>query len=280
MSAVEGAIGRRVRRHLLLRLHRLRATFRPPTNGRSVDNGQTLHINLESREFAKPGRPDVRWSAVAAGDFDATLTQRCEGIGRLHKPFFITFDHEADNKAKLAARGTPAQFVAAWRTCARSSTSRRHAGDLDVGGDRLSAATTRRCRSSTRATTAWTGSPGIPTTRAAARTATSAAIPRRRSLTSPRPFYDWLATTGAKAGISLKKPYMISETGSAYDPKDPQATAAFYASIPAGLKRLPRIRAVTLWPQSAGDCNYQISGIPQLQPALRAAAQQLQHLSS
>ncbi len=79
-----------------------------------------------------------------------------------------------------------------------------------------------------------------------------------------RPFYDWLATTGAKAGISLKKPYMISETGSAYDPKDPQATAAFFASIPAGLRELPRIRAVTLWDQSAGACDYRVDGIKQL----------------
>jgi hypothetical protein len=246
----------------------------------AVASGQTLHINIESREFSKSDHPDVKWSDIAAGAFDSTLTSAAKGLASLHKPFFVTFDHEADNKAKLAARGTPEQFVAAWKHVRKV---------FEQAG-------------ATQAIWTWvvTGYPGNNATAQAlypgngqvdwiswdpydSRGCQNGAVgsdPAQTFAEVAKPFYDWLATDGVKAGISLKKPYMISETGSAYDPKDPQAAAAFYASIPAGLKELPRIRAVTLWPQSSGDCNYQISGIPQLQPALRAAADQLQHLAS
>jgi hypothetical protein len=243
-----------------------------------VDDGQTLHINLEAREFAKPGRPQVRWSSVAAGDFDDTLKSAAHGLAALHKPFFITFDHEADNKSKIAARGTPAQFVAAWR----------HVRDVF------------RQAGATQAIWTWvvTGyPPNYPTVQKlypgndavdwiswdpydsrGCQNGDVGSDPPQTFAEIARPFYDWLATTGAKAGISLDKPYMISETGSAYDPHDPQATAAFLASIPAGLRELPRIRAVTLWNQTAGDCNYMVNGVAQLKPALKAAADQLAHL--
>jgi hypothetical protein len=243
-----------------------------------VDNGQTLHINLEARQFAKPGRPAVRWSAVAAGDFDDTLTSAAKGLAALDKPFFITFDHEADNKSKIAARGTPAQFVAAWR----------HVRDVF------------RRAGATQAIWTWvvTGyPPNYPTVlklypgndavdwiswdpydSRGCQNGDVGSDPPQTFAEIARPFYDWLATTGAKSGISLDKPYMISETGSAYDPRDPQATAAFFASIPKGLRALPRIRAVTLWNQTAGDCNYMVNGISQLKPALKAAADQLAHL--
>ena len=245
-----------------------------------VEGGQTLHINLESREFGKSDHPEVRWSSVAAGDFDSTLTSAAKGLAGLHKPFFITFDHEADSKAKLAARGTPAEFVAAWKHIHQifeqagatqaiwtwvmtgypgnfAAAQAMYPGNADVDWISWDPYDSRGCQN---------GDVGSD--------------PPQTFEQIAKPFYDWLATTGVKAGISLKKPYMISETGSAYDPKDPQAAAAFYASIPAGLKQLPRIRAVTLWPQSAGACDYRIAGIPQLQPALRAAAKQLQHLKS
>ena len=140
VSAVEAHHRAQVRRHLLLRFHRLRATFRRAEERQVVDNGQTLHINLESRQFAKPGRPEVRWSAVAAGDFDATLKSAAKGLAALDKPFFITFDHEADNKAKIAARGTPGPVRRRVAARARGlSPSRRHPGDLDLGRDGLSA---------------------------------------------------------------------------------------------------------------------------------------------
>jgi hypothetical protein len=245
----------------------------------AVKNGQTLHINLESREFAKSGHPEVRWSAVAAGDFDTTLSSAAKGLAALHQPFFITFDHEADSKAKIAARGTPAQFVAAWRHI--------HQVFEQAGA--------------TQAIWTWvvTGyPPNFPTVpklypgndavdwiswdpydSRGCQNGDVGSEPPQTFAEIAKPFYNWLATTGARAGISLKKPYMISETGSAYDSKDPQASAAFFASIPAGLRELPRIRAVTLWDETAGDCNFRVDGISALQPALREAASQLKRLT-
>jgi hypothetical protein len=245
-----------------------------------VDSGQTLHINLESRQFDLPGHPAVRWSAVAAGDFDATLTSAAKGLASLRKPFFITFDHEADSKAKLAARGPPAQFVAAWlhvRKVFRQAGATQAIWTWIVTGYPPNFPTVAKLYPGNNAVDwiSWD-----PYDSRGCENGEVGSTPGQTFAEIAKPFYDWLATTGVRAGISLKKPYMISETGSAYDPKDPRATAAFFASIPAGLRELPRIRAVTIWDQTAGDCNFRVDGISQLKPALRETASQLQHLAS
>jgi hypothetical protein len=46
------------------------------------------------------------------------------------------------------------------------------------------------------------------------------------------------------------------------------------------LHALPRIRAVTIWDQIAGSCDYRVDGHSQLEPALREAATQLSHSRS
>jgi hypothetical protein len=240
-----------------------------------VKNGQTLHINLESRQFAKPGRPEVRWSAVAAGDFDATLKSAAKGLAALHTPFFITFDHEADGKAKLKARGTPAQFVAAWRHIRqvfRDAGATQAIWTWVVTGYPPNYPTVAKLYPGNDAVDwiSWD-----PYDSRGCENGDVGSDPAQTFAQIASPFYQWLATTGVRNGISLDKPYMISETGSAYDPKQPQATADFYRSIPAGLRALPRIRAVTIWDQDAGDCDYRVDGHSQLAPALRDTAEQL-----
>jgi hypothetical protein len=240
-----------------------------------VDNGQTLHINLESRQFAKPGRPEVRWSAVAAGDFDATLKSAAKGLAALDKPFFITFDHEADGKAKLKARGTPAQFVAAWRHIRqvfRAAGATQAIWTWVVTGYPPNFPTVLKLYPGNDAVDwiSWD-----PYDSRGCQNGDVGSDPPQTFEEIAAPFYQWLATTGVRNGISLDKPYMISETGSAYDSKQPQATAAFYQSIPAGLRALPRIRAVTIWDQDAGDCDYRVDGHSQLAPVLRETAKQL-----
>jgi hypothetical protein len=242
-----------------------------------VDNGQTLHINLESREFSKPGHPVVRWSAVAAGDFDSTLKSTARGLASLHKPFFVTFDHEADGAAKLQSRGTPAQFVAAWRHVRKvfeDAGATQAIWTWVVTGYPANFQTAQQLYPGNAAVDwiSWD-----PYDSRGCQNGDVGSQPAQTFAQIASPFYHWLATTGVHAGISLKKPYMISETGSAYDPKDPQATANFYRSIPAGLRELPRIRAVTIWDESAGSCNYRVDGLSQLKPALSEAASQLSH---
>ncbi len=245
-----------------------------------VQDGQTLHINLESRQFAEAGHPVVRWSAVAAGEFDSTLESAAKGLAALDKPFFITFDHEADQKSKLSARGTPAQFVAAWR----------HIREVFIKAGANQAiwtwVVTGYPANYSTAAKLYPGNDAVdwiswdPYDSRGCGSGTVGSAPPQTFADIATPFYRWLATSGAQAGISLKKPYMISETGSAYDPKDPQASANFFASIPAGLRELPRIRAVTLWDEKAGACDFRVDGIPHLQTALRDAASQLSRLSS
>ncbi len=276
VSSFERAIGRRF--NVVYFFNAIDSGNLPTDDERQVvANGQTLHINLESRQFTKPGRPPVRWSAVAAGDYDATLTSAASGLASLHKPFFITFDHEADGKAKLAARGTPAQFVAAWRHVRkvfRDAGATQAIWTWVVTGYPPNFPTVPKLYPGNDAVDwiSWD-----PYDSRGCQTGDVGSSPPQTFAEIARPFYDWLATTGARSGISLKKPYMISETGSAYDPKDPQTTVAFFRSIPAGLRELPRIRAVTLWDQTEGSCNYRVEGIPQLEPALRDTASQLSH---
>jgi hypothetical protein len=246
----------------------------------AVAKGQALHINLESRQFAKPGHPEVRWAAVADGAFDTALRQAATGLAGLHKPFFITFDHEADSKAKVAARGTPKEFIAAWRhihNVFRAAGATQAIWTWVVTGYPPNYSTAQAL---------YPGNDVVdwiswdPYDSRGCQSGDVGSAPSQTFAETAQPFYQWLATTGARAGISLEKPYMISETGSAFIPSDPKATAAFYTSIPAGLRQLPRIRAVTIWDQKAGSCDYRVDGISRLQPALRTAAEQLAHSKS
>ncbi len=276
VGSLESAIGRRF--DIVYFFNAIDSGNLPTADERRiVANGQTLHINLESRQFGLPDHPAVRWSAVAAGDYDATLTSSAKGLASLHKPFFITFDHEADGKAKLAARGTPAQFVAAWRHVRkvfRAAGATQAIWTWVVTGYPPNFPTAQQLYPGNDAVDwiSWD-----PYDSRGCQTGDVGSSPPQTFAEIARPFYQWLDTTGARAGISLKKPYMISETGSAYDPNDPQATVAFFRSIPAGLRELPRIRAVTIWDQTAGSCNYRVDGISQLEPALREIASQLGH---
>jgi hypothetical protein len=236
-----------------------------------VASGHTLHINLESRRFAVSGHPQVRWSQITAGNFDAALRKTAAGLAALRVPVFLTFDHEVDVPAKTAARGTPAEYIAAWRhlhqlfaTAGASNVlwawvvtgygpNNARAASLYPGNDVVDWVSwdpydQRGCQS---------GGVGGKKAQTFAQVA--------------KPFYQWLQTDGVRAGISLTKPYLISETGSAFDPRDPGASAAFYASIPAGLRQLPRIRAVTLWDSTTSECNYRIAKVPQSESALSGA---------
>ena len=278
ISSLERSIGRRF--DLVYFFDAIDSADLPDAAERKVvASGQTLHINLESREFGKAGHPVVPWSSVAAGEFDATLRQAARGLAELRKPFFVTFDHEADAPAKVNSRGTAAQFVAAWRHVRQVF--------LDAGATQAiwTWVVTGFRANFAAAQALYPGNDAVdwiswdPYDARGCQTGSVGSSPPQTFAEVAKPFYDWLATTGAQAGISLQKPYMISETGSAFDPSRPAATAAYYRSIPAGLRELPRIRAVTIWDQAVGTCDYRVDGVQQLRPALRAAADQLLHAS-
>lgn len=245
----------------------------PTSEERSAAAGnRILHIDLESRRFLAPGHPEVSWKAVSAGTFDATLRQTAAGFASLNRPFFITFDHEADSPLKIRARGTPAQFIAAWR----------HVRKIFLAAGAKQAiwtwVVTGYPANFVNAAALYPGNAFVdwiswdPYDQRGCAAQGVGTAPAKSFAAIARPFYHWLATGGVKAGISLDKPYMISETGSAYDPSHPKASANFIRSIPSGLAQLPRIRAVTLWSETAGGCNYRIVGVPGVDEALRSTA--------
>jgi hypothetical protein len=199
------------------------------------------------------------------------LRQSAAGLAALKSPVFLTFDHEADVPAKPLARGTTAQFVAAWRHLHRLFAA---AGASNVIWAWV---VTGYPPNDARAAALYPGNDVVdwiswdPYDQRGCQSGGVGTRPTQTFAQVASPFYRWLETGGVKAGISLNKPYLISETASAYDPKDPGASAAFYRSISAGLKQLPRIRAVTLWDESTGRCNYKILGDAAAESALSAA---------
>jgi hypothetical protein len=243
-----------------------------PAEKSAAAGGRILHIDLESRQFLVKGHPEVSWSAVSAGRFDATLRETAAGFATLNRPFFITFDHEADTPLKIGARGTPAQFIAAWRHVRKiflAADTKKAIWTWVVTGYPANFATAAALYPGN-AVVDWIS--WDPYDQRGCATHGVGTAPAKSFAAVARPFYRWLATDGVKAGISLDKPYMISETGSAYDPGHPDASAAFIRSIPSGLAKLPRIRAVVLWSESAGPCDYRITGVPGLDSALRSTA--------
>lgn len=243
-----------------------------PAEQSAATGGRILHIDLESRQFLSTGHPEVTWKEVSAGTFDATLRQTAAGLAAFDRPFFITFDHEADSPHKLRARGTPAQFIAAWRHVRKiflAAGAKQAIWTWVVTGYPANFVNAAALYPGN-AFVDWISWDPYDQRGCAAQGVSTA--PAKSFAAVAQPFYRWLATVGAKAGISLDKPYMISETGSAYDPRHPDASAAFIRSIPSGLAQLPRIRAVVLWSESAGACDYRITGVPGLDSALRSTA--------
>jgi hypothetical protein len=77
------------------------------------------------------------------------------------------------------------------------------------------------------------------------------------------PFYDWLRHNGARQGIDVRKPMMISEAGSVVFGDAPVLTAAWYAQIPQVLQSHPQLRAIGLWDRPGnGACDYQFDDHP------------------
>lgn len=81
----------------------------------AVAEGRILHVNIEAKEFDQPGKPEVAWSRITGGEFDAALSEQATGLGALGKPVMVTFDHEVDSPKRMGQRGTAEEFVAAWR---------------------------------------------------------------------------------------------------------------------------------------------------------------------
>jgi hypothetical protein len=226
-----------------------------------VARGSLLHLTIDSRDYASADRSTAPWSAVAAGQYDAGLTRQAQGIAALGAPVFVTFDHEPDQPAR-STLGTPTEFVAAWR----------HVHDLFVNAGADNAVwvwvVTGWAGSFTTALQMWPGNDDVDWIsweaydRDGCQDGTSGG--HRSFAQAALPFLGWIRAHGPAAGIDVSKPMMISEAGTARPPTGPTADPAWYAAIPAFLRRHPQIRAVTLWDHtgSTPGCDYRFAETP------------------
>jgi hypothetical protein len=192
----------------------------------------------------------------------------------MHKPVFVTFDHEADQPLKDAA-GHPSEFVSAWR----------HVHDLFVEAGATNAVwvwvMTGAVEGLPRAGQLWPGNDYVDWISWDVYNASGC----RRGVIDPtrhvgfeqamRIFFDWLQTTGPSMGIDLSKPMMISEAGSVIYPNDRRRSADWYRQIPAVLQKYPQIKAIGLWDHTGQrTCDYRFTGQPDVEDAVRQAGKQ------
>jgi PKD repeat protein len=251
LAADESTVGRSF--DLTYHFHTVGDTLPTPGEVSEVASGHLLHVNIESGPYS--------YQSIASGQEDTGLIRQAQGVASLHAPVFVTFSHEPDVVSK-ASRGTPAQYVAAWR----------HVHDLFIANG------------ATNAVWVWVMTgwyPNFPTYgsfypgnddvdwiawEAYSTTACNATrnVLRGTFAGTAAPEYQWLHDGAAAAvGIDTSKPEMIAEYGAVYDNGNPDAQGAWYGAIPQTLEtQFPDIKAVAKWDNSGGNCQYQMSASP------------------
>jgi len=108
---VETQVGRSF--DFIYRYHDISSTIPDRSELTALSQGKTLHIAIAAREFSDSGG-EITWAQVAQGRFDPNLRAQARGVASIREPVFVTFEQEANQKAKLS-RGSGADFTAAWR---------------------------------------------------------------------------------------------------------------------------------------------------------------------
>jgi beta-mannanase len=203
---------------------------------------------------------------VARGAFDAVLRRQAAGFKALHKPVFVSFDHEADAKSKFLRRGTPAQYVAAWRHIVNVY---RAAGATNV----VWVWTVTGWKGNwTHEDQLWPGSSYVdwvswdPYNLAGCQ---DGRINRNQWITFDQAVHATYVhfTTSARYGA---KPLMLSEFGTVTDYGQPAKTGQWYASVPATLQHYPKIKAVTQF-NKKNDCDFRVDSNSTVLSSYRSA---------
>ena len=259
LNYLEGLVNRKF--DIVYNFHKIGDVLPTPSEKAIVRDGRMLHVNIETKTFS--------WAQVASGAADAQLTQQARGLQSLGVPVYINFDHEPD-AGKKAVRGTPADFVAAYRhvhqvfdqagannavwvwvvTGFKGNFKKLPA--LYPGNDVVDWISWE----------AYTevGCPENPTL------GTAASFYKNVS-----PMYNWLRTTGAASGIDASKPIMISEYDATYNTPDPSVTANWYhGMVPALKTSFPNIKAIQKW-DVPGNCRYPLDTDPVITAAIKQA---------
>ncbi|MBM6402704.1 hypothetical protein JQN72_00400 [Phycicoccus sp. CSK15P-2] len=249
---------------LVYRFHGLDDTVPTDEERALVDSGRALHLNIETR--VGPSPTDHTWADVAAGLHDDRLRDQARGIASLDAPVMVTYDHEMD-LPKKQGRGTPQDFVAAWR--------RVHGIFHEEGADNAVWVWVAAALEDTlhHVGEFWPGNDVVDWVSWDAYTR-SGCDPLEPSTTVGEAvdvFHDWLEVEGPRHGIDPEKPLMVSELGGILAEDAPMTRQQWYAQIPAMLRERPRIRALGLWDYS-GTCDFRYSNDPTMRDTLRGLA--------
>lgn len=269
VKTVEAAVGRPF--DFVYRYHDLNDVAPDAAERAQVASGKLLHIAIASRDFSSTDRSKTGWAAVARGDFDTTLRAQAVGLAALDKPFFITFEQEANQKQKVGVLGSASDFIAAWRHLHQIYAEAGATKAVWVWVMTGSAANLDA------AATLWPGNDMVDwiswNVYNQSGCASNAIDPSKLVSFEDKMkvFYDFVHRRGPSIGMDVSKPMMISETGSAKYATQPDLTAAWYAAIPGVLAKYPQIHAVGLWNSVDGPCDYQFSTLPQAVTAVRDA---------
>ena len=241
-----------------------------PTRGElaEVKGGRYLRVNLEARRYTS-GHGTIRYADIAAGKLDATLRRQAVGFKALRQPVYVSFDHEADSKYKFGRRGTPAQFVAAWR----------HIHNVYAAAGATNVAwvwtVTGWKGNWSREDQLWPGSRYVdwvsfdPYNLAGCQ---DGRINRDQWISFDQAVRDPYRhfTTSSRYGT---KPLMLSEFGTVTDYAQPQKTGQWYAAVPSALQRYPKIKAVAQF-NKKNDCDFRIDSNGTVMSSYRSAGLQ------
>ncbi|WP_017571308.1 glycoside hydrolase family 26 protein [Nocardiopsis halotolerans] len=236
-----------------------------------IAEGRFVHTNIEARRFERPGHPPVSYRSIIEGGFDESLRSQARTIAELEVPYFLTFDHEADANKRYDKRGTPEEFVRAWR----------HIVDLyrEEGADNAIWVwnVTGWKGNFDRLPGLWPGNDHVDWISWEAYNMTGCDFqPHWDEVYSfeevMRPAYEWFQNEGPKHGIDPDKPVMIGEMGTTRI--GPRETLEWYAEIPDVLRRYERVRAVKVWDDRvSSDCDFRIRADEYAQRGFEMAGQ-------
>ncbi|WP_444961240.1 glycoside hydrolase family 26 protein [Nocardiopsis sp. M1B1] len=238
---------------------------------RLIAEGRFVHTNIEARRFTRSGHPAVSYESLIDGEFDDSLRSQARAIAELDVPYFVTFDHEADANTRYNRRGTPEEFVRAWRHIVdlyREEGADNAVWVWNVTGwegnfDRLPGL--------------WPGNDYVDWVSWEAYNMTGCdSQPHWDEVYSfedmMRPAYEWFQNEGPEHGIDPDKPVMIGEMGTTHI--GPQETLEWYSEIPDVLRRYERVRAVKVWDNKlSADCDFRIRADEYAQRGFEAAGQ-------
>lgn len=238
---------------------------------RLIAEGRFVHTNIEARRFTRSGHPAVSYESLIDGEFDDSLRSQARAIAELDVPYFVTFDHEADANTRYNRRGTPEEFVRAWR----------HIVDLyrEEGADNAIWVwnVTGWEGNFDRLPGLWPGNDYVDWVSWEAYNMTGCdSQPHWDEVYSfedmMRPAYEWFQNEGPEHGIDPDKPVMIGEMGTTHI--GPQETLEWYSEIPDVLRRYERVRAVKVWDNKLSpDCDFRIRADEYAQRGFEAAGQ-------